>query len=197
MSIVGHLSGLHRGRLSADPPASRLQHRREPEASRPRTVHPRAEGRQLDARKTGKTGFNNFLFGVFLSFKFLLCPIIHLSPNFLPWLGISVTRFGEIPPLWQILKIFGNIFKVYLVLGNFSAHFGTISMLLGKILIAENGQILKKQSGRLVTLLGIEHVGGSDGKCLSRGRCSAIVQFLFLKYYSERQLTEARFKLII
>ena len=132
MSIVGHLSGLHRGRLSADPPASRLQHRREPEASRPRTVHPRAEGRQLDARKTGKTGFNNFLFGVFLSFKFLLCPIIHLSPNFLPWLGISVTRFGEIPPLWQILKIFGNIFKVYLVLGNFSALFGTISMLLGK-----------------------------------------------------------------
>ena len=32
----------------------------------------------------------------------------------------------------QYLKIFGNIFKVYLVLGNFSAHFGTISMLLGK-----------------------------------------------------------------
>ena len=29
----------------------------------------------------------------------------------------SVSRFGEIPPLWQILKICGKLFQVYLVLG--------------------------------------------------------------------------------
>ena len=33
----------------------------------------------------------------------------------------------------QYLKIFGNIFKVYLVLGKISAHFGTICMLLANL----------------------------------------------------------------
>ena len=45
----------------------------------------------------------------------------------------SVTRFGEIPPLWQINKNIGNIFKVYLVWVKFSTHFGTICMLLGTL----------------------------------------------------------------
>ena len=41
---------------------------------------------------------------------------------------ISVTRFGEISPLWQIIKKFGNIFKVYLVLGIFVRIFGAFEI---------------------------------------------------------------------
>ena len=33
------------------------------------------------------------------------------------WDGISVTRFGEISRLCQILKLFGNLWRVYLVFG--------------------------------------------------------------------------------
>ena len=64
----------------------------------------------------------------------------------------SVTRFGEILPLWPIFKIFGNIFKVYLVVGKVFSSLWYNLYAFGQIFIAENGQILKAQSGRLVTL---------------------------------------------
>ena len=65
----------------------------------------------------------------------------------------SVTRFGEIPPLWQIFK---NLWQyIYGLFG-----FGKVSNLLwhnlcaiGQIFITENGQILKTQFGHLVTLV--------------------------------------------
>ena len=53
----------------------------------------------------------------------------------------------------QYLKIFGNIFKVYLVLGKVFSSLGYNLYDFVQIFIAENGQILKTQSGRLVTLL--------------------------------------------
>ena len=57
-------------------------------------------------------------------------------------------RFGK------YLKISGTIFKVYLVLGQFLTHFGTIFMLLGKFsMLNLKGQILKTQSGHLATLV--------------------------------------------
>ena len=65
----------------------------------------------------------------------------------------SVTRFGEIPPLWPIFKIFSNIFKVYLVLGKVFSSLWYNLYTFGQIFIAENGKMLKTQSGRLVTLL--------------------------------------------
>ena len=53
----------------------------------------------------------------------------------------------------QYLKIFGNIFKVYLVLGKVFSSLWYNLYAFGQIFIAENGQILKTQSGRLVTLV--------------------------------------------
>ena len=71
--------------------------------------------------------------------------LTHCSP-------VSVTRFGEIPQLWQIIKNIRNIFKVYLVLGNvFNSSLHKLNG-IGHIFIAENGQILKTQFGHLVTL---------------------------------------------
>ena len=61
----------------------------------------------------------------------------------------SVTRFGEILPLWPIFKIFGNIFKVYLVVGKVFSSLWYNLYAFGQIFIAENGQILKAQSGRV------------------------------------------------
>ena len=62
-----------------------------------------------------------------------------------------MTRFGEIPPLWQIIKKIGKI-QVYLVLGKvFKSRWHNLCA-YGQILIALNGQILKTQSGHLVTL---------------------------------------------
>ena len=56
--------------------------------------------------------------------------------------AISVTRFCKIPPLWQIFKIFGNLFKVYLVLGKVSNLLWHNLCAIGQIFITENGQIL-------------------------------------------------------
>ena len=64
----------------------------------------------------------------------------------------SATRFGEIPPLWQILKIFGPIFMVYLVWGKVLNSLWHNLCALVQIFIAEIGQILKTQYGHLVTL---------------------------------------------
>ena len=68
--------------------------------------------------------------------------------------AISVTRFCKIPPLWQIFKIFGNLFKVYLVLGKVSNLLWHNLCAIGQIFITENGQKLKTQFGNLVTLVG-------------------------------------------
>ena len=64
----------------------------------------------------------------------------------------SATRFGEIPPLWQICKIiwqyiwglFGLRRSFKLTLAQFVCFWANF--------IAENGQILKTQSGHLVIL---------------------------------------------
>ena len=52
----------------------------------------------------------------------------------------------------QNLKIFGNIIKLYLVLGKVFSSLWYKFFALGQFFIAWNGQILKTQSGRLVTL---------------------------------------------
>ena len=55
-----------------------------------------------------------------------------------------MTRFGKIPPLWQILKnILGKVFNS--IWHNLYAF--------GQIFSAVNGPILKTQSGHLVTLV--------------------------------------------
>ena len=67
------------------------------------------------------------------------------------WLPMSsVARFAENPPLKQIFKILGNIFNVIWFWAKFLTYFGTICMLFANF-IAVKGQILKKQSGHLVT----------------------------------------------
>ena len=54
----------------------------------------------------------------------------------------------------QYLKIFGNIFKVYLVLGKVFNSLRHNLFAFGEICIAVNEQILKTQSDHLVTLMG-------------------------------------------
>ena len=67
---------------------------------------------------------------------------------------VSVTRFGEIPPLWQIFKnLIINIISVYLVLGKVFNSLWHNLYAVGQILIAENGQKLRIQFGHLVTLI--------------------------------------------
>ena len=58
----------------------------------------------------------------------------------------SVSRFGE------ILKICGKLFQVYLVLGKVFSSLWHNLYVFGQLFIAANGQILKTQSGHLVTL---------------------------------------------
>ena len=56
---------------------------------------------------------------------------------------ISVTRIGEISPLWQIIYVFGNFLRVYLLFG---IHFNPLWHFLnaiGQIFIDVNGQKLK------------------------------------------------------
>ena len=85
------------------------------------------------------------------------------------FLWISSTRAIPIAPLgwsksvWpdlakfhhfgKYLKIFGNIFKVYLVLGKVFNSLCHNLYAFGQILIAVNGKILKTQSGHLVKLV--------------------------------------------
>ena len=59
-----------------------------------------------------------------------------------------MTRFGEIPTLWQIIK---NL-KVYLVLCKVFNSLWHNLYAIGHILIAKNGLFLKAQFGHLVTL---------------------------------------------
>ena len=65
---------------------------------------------------------------------------------------VSVTKFGKIPPLWQICKICGNILKVYLVLGKVFDSLWHNLYAFGQLFIAVNGQILKTQSGDTVNV---------------------------------------------
>ena len=53
----------------------------------------------------------------------------------------------------KYLKSFGNIFKVYLVLGKVFYSLWHNLYAIGQIFIAENGQLLKTQFGHLITLL--------------------------------------------
>ena len=53
----------------------------------------------------------------------------------------------------KYFKIFGNIFKVYLVLGKVFNSLWHDLYAIGQIFIAENGQILKTKFGHLVTLV--------------------------------------------
>ena len=79
-----------------------------------------------------------------------------------------MTRFREISSLWQIykLKIFGNLFKVNLVLGKVLNSLWHILYAFGQIFIAVNGQILKTQSFHLVTLVGRYELGPDIGSNL-------------------------------
>ena len=65
----------------------------------------------------------------------------------------SVARFVKIPSLFQYLKIFANIFEVYLILGKVLCSLWYNLYAFGEIFIAENDQILKTKSGRLVALI--------------------------------------------
>ena len=56
----------------------------------------------------------------------------------------------------KYLKIFGNIFKVYLVLGKVFSSLWHNLFAIGQIFIAENGQKLKTQIGHLVTQVALE-----------------------------------------
>ena len=55
----------------------------------------------------------------------------------------------------QYLKIFGNIFKDYLVLGKVFTSLWCNLYAFGQIFITANGQILKTQPGHLVTLISV------------------------------------------
>ena len=81
----------------------------------------------------------------------------------------SVTRFGEIPHFGQYLKIFGNILKVYLVLGKVFSSLSYNLYAFGQIFNAENSHILLTQSGCLVTQVVVwSHwlFSGHTGCCL-------------------------------
>ena len=59
---------------------------------------------------------------------------------------------GKFHHLDQYLKIFGNIFNDYLVLGKVFGSLWYNLYAVGQIFIAKNGQILKTQTPRLLTL---------------------------------------------
>ena len=58
----------------------------------------------------------------------------------------SVTRFGEIFPLGQNLKVFGNFLRVYLVFGKILNLRWQSFLLLGNFSLLSSGQILKKNN---------------------------------------------------
>ena len=55
----------------------------------------------------------------------------------------SVTRFGEILPLWQKFVFFGNFLTVYFVFGKILMWLWQICDIIGLICIVANDQILK------------------------------------------------------
>ena len=83
------------------------------------------------------------------------CPIAVLQQvvNSLngPLTSSIVAKFGR-RHFGKYLKIFGNIFNVHLVLGKVFISLWHNLYAFGQIFIAVNGQILKTQSGHLVTL---------------------------------------------
>ena len=58
----------------------------------------------------------------------------------------SVTRFGEILPLWQKFRNLGNILKVHLVLGKVVNQLWHYLYAYVQIFITVNGQEVKKES---------------------------------------------------
>ena len=62
-----------------------------------------------------------------------------------------VTRFGDISPLWQILKAMDNFDRVYFVFGKTLNLLWQLNDAFGQLFIVFNGQILKKLSSHLVT----------------------------------------------
>ena len=65
----------------------------------------------------------------------------------------------------KYLKFFGDIFKVYLVLGNVSNLLSQNLFAVGQIFITEKGQVLKTQFGHLVTLVARNHLRKSLHFC--------------------------------
>ena len=58
---------------------------------------------------------------------------LDLSSNLFKDAKFSVTKFGEIPPLWQNFKTLWQLFKVLVSVGQiFGTHFGKSFILLGK-----------------------------------------------------------------
>jgi len=66
----------------------------------------------------------------------------------------------------KYVKIFGNIFHVYFVLGKVFNLLSHNLYVFGQIFIAVNGQILKNQSDHLVTLAAAD----INGNCKFTGR---------------------------
>ena len=65
----------------------------------------------------------------------------------------SVTRSGEISPLWQKKSAFVTKLGANLVFGTLLNKLKRIFYAIGQICIVVNGQILNKSSGNLVPLL--------------------------------------------
>ena len=66
-----------------------------------------------------------------------------MSPTWPCWYLDSVTRFGEISPLWQNLKCLGQILGVYLLLGKIFEQLWQIFYAIWQIFAHINDQILK------------------------------------------------------
>ena len=77
-------------------------------------------------------------------------------------LFISVTRFGEISPLWQIVKSLWLFLRVYIVLCKNFNILGKIFNTFGQIYFVVDGKKLDKLSSHLVTLLFIRAEFFSD-----------------------------------
>ena len=71
------------------------------------------------------------------------------------YLGSVWSDLAKFHLFGKYLKIFGKLFKVYLVLGNVFNSLGHTLYAFVQIFNAVNDQILKAQSGHLVTLLGL------------------------------------------
>ena len=79
--------------------------------------------------------FESYLFrsnrqGYYQTYKFLISAFIRQSVTWL--FNTSVTRFGEISPLWQNFKSLWLFLRVYFVLGKILNPTGHIFRILGK-----------------------------------------------------------------
>ena len=66
---------------------------------------------------------------------------------------ISVSRFGENPPIWQNFKVLCNLWWLVSIRQTFEPNFATLMLLWQFFVLAKYVQILKKWSSHLVTLL--------------------------------------------